>query len=829
LNRELQQEVHMRQTGWVLAFLAVVGLAVLAPAAQGGTPTPGNVPVVATVDGAVRSFGASSPHAAWAVDAGRLLLTADGGASWREATPPDVTLTGAAVAFLDPATGWVAELASDAPGAVRVAATTDGGRTWLIHQHTLFAPNDPAGQSRALAMHWLDRDTGWLVVRQATSSNFNQGTLFGTQDGGASWQRLTLPGGEPVYFISATTGWTAGGPHGDTWFRSDDGGRTWQPVMLPYPDAAGRGQRRHYPPHFTADGQHGVVAVTTATATGQRVDWYATHDGGASWAVVDELPGAAMAGARVAQLDAAAWLMATTGQPLRQPAPAAPFFANPALAAPAVALATLAMTTPDDGWATDVRGAYLLRTRDGGRSWQVQLIGAEATAPPTTLTRPGRVNAAGVLIEDRTARLAGPGFDKCELASEEELRRWIAESPYRAVNLYIGGSMRACLNETMDASRLKVLTQQGWTFIPTWVGPQAPCIYDPNNRLEKFALDPTTAFAQGRAEAEMAVQVAADLELAHADGSGTVIYYDLEAYDGQDTACVEASRAFVAGWTQRLQASSSYAGLYALACNPPMTRYADTTPAPDTVWFAAWNRDQFDPAMTVMTGIPAWCLPANAWTQQQRIRQYTGSHDETWGGVTLEIDSNVLDGIVADLGGVAPPAPVTVVLEAPELSPVFNATTACTDGWHRFTNVRGEAAYLAYSQPLGATIPPLNYGVWRPTLPITGTYRVEALISSHGAIAWPCRGEELSPDTSRARYTIYHRDGVTTTEQDQLPLNDAWLGLGSFPFDAGDGGFVYLDAAVADAPKNVSFSAMRFVLEAEGILPARVYLPAVQR
>ena len=193
----------MRQTGWVLAFWVVVGLAVLAPAAQGGTPTPGNVPAVATVDGAVRSFGASSPHAAWAVDAGRLLLTADGGASWREATPPDVTLTGAAVAFLDPATGWVAELASDAPGAVRVAATTDGGRTWLIHQHTLFAPNDPAGQSRALAMHWLGRDTGWLVVRQATSSNFNQGTLFGTQDGGASWQRLTLPGGEPVYFISA--------------------------------------------------------------------------------------------------------------------------------------------------------------------------------------------------------------------------------------------------------------------------------------------------------------------------------------------------------------------------------------------------------------------------------------------------------------------------------------------------------------------------------------------------------------------------------------------------------------------------------------------------
>jgi hypothetical protein len=218
-------------------------------------------------------------------------------------------------------------------------------------------------------------------------------------------------------------------------------------------------------------------------------------------------------------------------------------------------------------------------------------------------------------------------------------------------------------------------------------------------------------------------------------------------------------------------------------------------------------------------------------TQQQRIRQYAGSHvDETWGGVTLEIDSNVLDGIVADLGGVAPPAPVTVVLEAPELSPAYNDATACADGWHRFTNVRGEAAYLAYSQPLGATIPPLNYGVWRPTLPITGTYRVEALISSHNAIAWPCRGQELSPDTSRARYTIYHRAGVTQ-RRSRINCRSTTHGWGwaAIPFDAGDGGFVYLDAAVADAPKNVSFSALRFVLEAEGILPARVYLPAVRR
>lgn len=815
----------MRQAGWGLAFLIIVGLAGLTPMIQRWTPA--SAQASAALSGAVRSFGAASTADAWVVSDGRLLITADGGASWRVATPPAMALTGAlAVVFRDPLTGWVAEVAPQTPGAVRVAATTDGGRTWRVRVHALFAVNDPAGQASALAMHWLDRNTGWLVVRQATSSNFNQGTLFGTQDGGASWQRLALPGGEPVYFISATTGWTAGGPNGNTWFRTDDGGHTWAIVALPYTDVAGRGQRRHYPPYFTADGQHGIVVVTTSTPAGQSVDWYITHDGGASWAVASASHANADTAASTARLDAAAWLMATTGQPLQQPAPAAPFFANPTLAAPAVALAKLAMSTPDDGWATDARGATLLRTRDGGQRWQVQLASAgEITTPASKHIHSGRVTAEGVVVAARTARLAAPGFDKCEIASEEELRRWSQHSPYRAVNLYIGGALRACDNAALDARLLAALTAQGWTFIPTWVGPQAPC----TDYSQKFDLTPATAFAQGRSEAEKALVVASQLALADANGAGAVIYYDLEAYDGQDAACVEAAHAFVTGWTQRLQESSSYAGLYALACNPPMTRYADALPAPDAVWFAAWTEGQYRPDMTVMRDLPTWCVAPTAWSQQQRIRQYTGSHDETWGGVTLEIDSNILDGIVADLSGVTPPLPLTVVLEAPELSPAFDEGAACVDGWRRLTNVRGEAAYLAYGQPPGATIPPLNYGIWRPTLPITGTYRVEALIPSHEAIAWPCRDQTISPDTSRARYTIYHREGVSMTEQDQLPYNNAWLALGSYPFAAGDSGFVYLDAAVADAPKNVAFSAMRFVLDAELALPERVYLPVVQR
>lgn len=756
----------MRRGMFAAIFALIVGLAALAPMAGATTGTAS----AATAPGRLLTFGVLDERSIWVLTDSALLLSDDDGASWREITPPTLTadrLT--AAAFLDAQTGWTAHIDEGQPGAMVMATTTDGGHTWRVSEHRLLPADDPTARASRLSFFWLDAAHGWLMLRQATSSNFNHGALFRTQDSGASWRRIEAPGGHPVVFVTPSTGWTAGGPNGDTLFRSDDGGASWRVQSLPYPDNAAPGQRQHLPLRFSADGRQGVAEVTTLTSATQRRNYYVTEDGGDAWSLVEE------------------------------PAP-----------------------TAADRWRLDTATNALLRTDNSDRSWQPVLAGAVSPMRPASIERAATAAVAGS-PDARTARFDGHGFDMCELGGEEDLRRWLEASPYRALNLYIGGALRACANNALDALLLESLSVQGWTFIPTWVGPQAPC----TRFRERFDFDPAVAFSQGRVEAEKALQRARELGLAEADGSGTVIYYDLEAYEGQDAACVEASRAFVAGWTQRIHESKSYAGLYALACNPPIARYADLFSPPDAVWFAAWNRTSFDPTMTVWN-IPPTCLPPTLWINQQRIRQYTGSHNETWGGVTFEIDSNVLESIVADLSGVVQP-PVTVIVETPTLSPAYDEATACEDGWHRFTNVRGYPTHLAVSQPLGATIPPLNYGVWQPTLPITGTYRVEALIASHGAVEFPCRDLILGPDTRRARYTIYHHGGATTTESDQLPLNDAWLRLGSYPFTAGVDGLVYLDAAVADHPRLVSFSAMRFTLEFEGLLENRLYLPVVQR
>ncbi len=432
------------------------------------------------------------------------------------------------------------------------------------------------------------------------------------------------------------------------------------------------------------------------------------------------------------------------------------------------------MATALDGWAL-AQGAgepgrgspALLATHDGGASWQEIALPAASPDPAGTEAQPPgfaapteAAGAAEAAAESgtgaRTSTVRGPGFDVCDLPSVAELATWYAASPYRTVNLYLGGVLRFCANANLTAATLSALAAQGWTFIPTWVGPQAPC----TNYRARYSSNPSDAFAQGRAEADAALAAAQALGLSAADGAGTIVYYDMEAYDGSDESCIAAAQAFVSGWSSRLRVRGSQAGLYGLACNPPMGRYAATADPPDAIWMAAWNRAAFDPNMSVW-GI--YCIDDSLWARSQRIRQYTNSHDETWGGVTLEIDSNAVDSIVADLDA-PPPTPTptptpqpSVLLEAPELEPPYDGGM-CGAGWHMLINTRGYPAYLAANQARNGTIPPppatASQASWPLEIPADGYYRVEAYIPSHAALPWACPEAELAGATATAYYAV---------------------------------------------------------------------------
>ncbi|HET9909727.1 MAG TPA: glycoside hydrolase domain-containing protein, partial [Anaerolineales bacterium] len=302
-----------------------------------------------------------------------------------------------------------------------------------------------------------------------------------------------------------------------------------------------------------------------------------------------------------------------------------------------------------DNQATSVSCAAntsLLETNDGGVTWRpVNLpfaVTDRAFYESQRQTNPRQTSA--VANGENTLAVIGQGFDRCEIPTLSQMQTWSQSSPYQSVNLYIGGINRACSNNPLNASYIFQMSQQGWTFFPTWVGPQAPCA----NYINRFSSDVTMAFQQGVDQANLAVERLAELALTGPTKTGSVVYYDMENY-GTTTSCRAAVNAFMNGWVSQIRARSNLAGVYgSTLCNTGLSDFQNIANVPDVIWPARWYHNFgegfYDPNANVWN--LGSCLPNTAWANHQRIRQYEGDHNETWGNLTLNIDSNVLDGLV---------------------------------------------------------------------------------------------------------------------------------------------------------------------------------------
>jgi hypothetical protein len=247
-------------------------------------------------------------------------------------------------------------------------------------------------------------------------------------------------------------------------------------------------------------------------------------------------------------------------------------------------------------------------------------------------------------LESDTVVSTRHAFDTCFLPHPSEMQNWWGNSPYYEIGIYIGGSNRGCRahnEQYLTASWIATVRQQGWNFIPTWVGPQAPCT---TQNFYTMSSDPEIAFAEGRHEAGNAAEAAQKLGLTTQDMGGTIIYYDMEPYPNNG-ACREAVKSFMAGWASRLHELGNQAGGYGAACASYITDWVLEAPyTVDQIWPAAWIYPSYNPDATVWD---VSCIDNSLWSNQQRIRQYAGDHNERWGSITLNIDSNIVNGQVA--------------------------------------------------------------------------------------------------------------------------------------------------------------------------------------
>ena len=267
------------------------------------------------------------------------------------------------------------------------------------------------------------------------------------------------------------------------------------------------------------------------------------------------------------------------------------------------------------------RRAILVEGRDAAR--------AGASALPVPQRRIATASAGGSVF-------TGLGFDACTAPSSSAMRAW-GESPYRAVGVYIGGLNRGCSQPNLTASWVSAQTEAGWHLIPTYVGLQAPTSACTSCAL----ISPSQATAQGAAAASDAVAQAAALGM----GAGSPIYNDMEAYT-QTSSATAATLAFLEAWTEKLHALGYQSGVYSSSgsgIEDLVDQIGSGYNHPDHIWFANWNGQ---------ASASDSYVPASAWSDHQRIHQYRGGHDERWGGVTINIDNNYVDG--GTVGNTAP-------------------------------------------------------------------------------------------------------------------------------------------------------------------------------
>ena len=240
----------------------------------------------------------------------------------------------------------------------------------------------------------------------------------------------------------------------------------------------------------------------------------------------------------------------------------------------------------------------------------------------------------------------GLGFDQCEAPSQSAMSTWIKKSPFRAAGIYISGASRGCQRQSnLSATWVRRQLAAGWHLMPITLGPQASC----STRYPRYGsrIDPTinpssanyyaAAKAQGKLEAQRAVRAARNLGLV----PNSTLFYDLEGFNTRwSTSCTQSAIRFMHAWTRTLHTYGYASGYYSSAASgmrmmdDQRVKANNSITMPDQIWIADWDGKANTSSTYIRSG---------GWQPYGRMKQYQGGHNETWGGVRINIDRNYLN------------------------------------------------------------------------------------------------------------------------------------------------------------------------------------------
>jgi len=239
----------------------------------------------------------------------------------------------------------------------------------------------------------------------------------------------------------------------------------------------------------------------------------------------------------------------------------------------------------------------------------------------------------------------GFGFDQCLTPEQHKMNAWLESSPFLAVGIYISGKSRACRDQpNLTPKWVSTQLAKGWRLLPITLGPQADCL----DRFPRYGDDPTIiptpgkrgryskARKQGVAEATTAVAEATRLGIV----PGSTLWYDLEGFNVNNTPCRESALWFLHGWTKQVRRLGYVSGVYSSVgsgikmLDDARVQRPGVFALPDRIWLARWDG---------VANTSSDYILEDGWRPGGRVKQYKGGHDERWGGVRINIDSNYLE------------------------------------------------------------------------------------------------------------------------------------------------------------------------------------------
>jgi hypothetical protein len=274
---------------------------------------------------------------------------------------------------------------------------------------------------------------------------------------------------------------------------------------------------------------------------------------------------------------------------------------------------------------------------------------------------------------------AGLGFDACAAPSSGAMSAW-GSSPYHAIGVYIGGTNMGCAQYNLTSSWVKAESAAGWHLLPIYVGLQAP-----SNMCGCAAISPSYATSEGISAARDAVAQAQARGL----GQGNPIYFDMEGY-ARTSSNSSAVLAFLSAWTGQLHSQGYLSGVYSSEGSGIVdlsARWGSGYQEPNDIWIADYDG---------YVGVNNGYVPTTQWANQQRVHQYNGGVNQTYGGVTINIDGDYVNAATAGAGAagtVASPPPVPSASAAPSISGTAKVGQTLTE---RHGNWSGNPTSYAY-------------------------------------------------------------------------------------------------------------------------------------